>query len=168
MVPSLLCCVSPASADSLTHTHTHYTHSVHTTQMQTLQLYICDAGKYATTRRQLQPWPALQHSQRSVHFLWDPRESPHCWPCTHRISQPQKKNKNNERFQSWQLMFTWIFSMQEAGMQPVSPELQREPSHQCLLLLSRIKKLSPAAKCIELGSADRKAQRDRYMLVLYV
>lgn len=77
----------------LTHTHTHYTHSVHTTQMQTLQLYICDAGKYATTRRQLQPWPALQHSQRSVHFLWDPRESPHCWPCTHRISQPQKKQK---------------------------------------------------------------------------
>lgn len=95
MVPSLLCCVSPASADSLT--HTHYTHSVHTTQMQTLQLYICDAGKYATTRRQLQPWPALQHSQRSVHFLWDPRESPHCWPCTHRISQPQKKTKQKQR-----------------------------------------------------------------------
>lgn len=59
---------------------------------------------------------------------------------------------------------TCIFSMYEEGMYPVSPELQRDPSHQCLLLLSRMRKLSPAAKYSELGSVDRKGYRERYMI----
>lgn len=166
MVPSLLCCVSPASADSLTHTHT--THTLYTRHKCKPCNYI-----YVTLANMQQPGgssnPGLHCSIRSAVYTF-------CGIPERVLTvgraltgfHNHKKNKNNERFQSWQLMFTWIFSMQEAGMQPVSPELQREPSHQCLLLLSRIKKLSPAAKCIELGSADRKAQRDRYMLVLYV